>query len=281
MDEQGSALIPHEDQEATRLQLLIDAARSRLAECEAAYTVLQSKLQALRAAIFERVAEKSRERDEFRLLVGYRADLLSSLKQKDARRAEAAAARFQAESVRTQQEYARAAAEAAQKRDVSPAEEAEIASLWRKLVKLYHPDKLAQNAAKREAYHQLIAAINHARDTGDLLTLRKIAADPHGFLRKRGFEDVDLAEERRLEDLRQLLQSLQGEFERVSALRAQLERSADYELHQLLQRKPEVFEQVIEKQLRQIEGEIVLLKEQAASLKTEIERVTGSPLSER
>jgi hypothetical protein len=36
------------------------------------------------------------------------------------------------------------------------------------------------------AYHKLTAAINHAKDHGDLPTLRKIAEDPHRFILRRG-----------------------------------------------------------------------------------------------
>ena len=42
--------------------------------------------------------------------------------------------------------------------------------LWRKLVKLFHPDRFAHEPEKQETYHKLTAAINHAKDHGDLAT---------------------------------------------------------------------------------------------------------------
>ncbi len=280
MDEVNQQLILPGEEEVSRLQVLIDAARTRLAEVEAACTVVQKNLQALRASIFERLAEKTKLRDKLRLLVRCRGDLLHSLKHKDEESAAKAEQTFKTEWARTEKDYEEAAAESAQQQKASSSDEAEIATLWRKLVKLYHPDKLAQNPEKRETYHKLISAINHARDRGDLPTLREIAADPHSFLLRKGWGDLDLKEDRRLEELRKLLTSLEKEIERVTAMLAQLKKSPDYELHQMMESRPELFEEVVDRQQRQIDAEITVLEAQADSLKREIEAVTGEPLVE-
>ena len=47
---------------------------------------------------------------------------------------------------------------------------------------LYHPDRFAHEPDKLATYEKLTAAINHAKDRGDLGTLRRIAGDPHGFI---------------------------------------------------------------------------------------------------
>lgn len=280
MDEVERQIILHGEEEASRLQALIDAARARLAELEAAYTVVQRNLQALRALIFERLAANSRLRDKLRLLVRCRADLLDSLRRKDEESAAKAEEQFKTEWAHTEREYEKAAAESAQKREVSPSDGEEIASLWRKLVKLYHPDKLAQNPEKRETYHKLISAINHARDKGDLTTLREIAADPQGFLLRKGWGDLDLQEDRRSEELQRLLKALETEIERISTLLTQLKKSPDYELHQMMQERPELLDEVVDKQQKQIGAEITVLEAQAESLKREIEMLTGVPLEE-
>lgn len=280
MDEIKHQLILPGEEELSQLQGLIDFARGRLADLEAACTVVQKNLQALRATIFERLAEKSRLRDKLRLLVRCRADLLQSLKRNDEESAAKAEAEFKAEWARTEKEYEKAAAESAQQHKASPSDEAEIATLWRKLVKLYHPDKLAQNPEKRETYHKLISAINHARDRGDLPTLREIAGDPHGFLLRKGWGDLDLKEDRRLEEMRRLLKSLESEIARVSALLSQLKKSPDYELHRMMESQPELLEEVVDRQHKQIDAEITALEAQADSLKREIEIVTGEPLVE-
>jgi DNA polymerase-3 subunit epsilon len=57
---------------------------------------------------------------------------------------------------------------------------AELNRLWKKLVKLYHPDCFAHEP-------ELTAAINRAKDSGDIKTLREIAEDPHGFILRQGW----------------------------------------------------------------------------------------------
>lgn len=280
MDEVTLQIVLHGEEEACRLQAFIDAVRGRLAELESACTIVQRNLQALRALIFERLVANSRLRDKLRLLVRCRADLLDSLRRKDEESAAKAEEQFKTEWAHTEREYEKAAAESVQKREVSPSDEAEIATLWRKLVKLYHPDKQAQNPEKRETYHKLISAINHARDKGDLTTLREIATDPHGFLLRKGWGDLDLQEDRRIEELRKLLKSLEAEIERVSTLLMQLKKSPDYELHQMMQERPELLDEVVDRQQKQIGTEITVLEAQAESLKREIEALTGVPLEE-
>ena len=49
-----------------------------------------------------------------------------------------------------------------------------------------YPDRFAYQPDKLETYHKLTAAINRAKDGGDIQTLREIADDPHGFLLRQG-----------------------------------------------------------------------------------------------
>ena len=60
------------------------------------------------------------------------------------------------------------------KKQLSQDEESEIKSLWKKLVKLFHPDRYADDPEKLETYTKLTAAINEAKDNGDLETLRRL-----------------------------------------------------------------------------------------------------------
>src|ERR1035438_7906144 len=52
---------------------------------------------------------------------------------------------------------------------------------------MYHPDRFASEPDKLETYHKLTAAINQAKDAGDIETLREIAEDPHGFILRQGW----------------------------------------------------------------------------------------------
>ena len=67
--------------------------------------------------------------------------------------------------------------------------------LWKKLVKLYHPDRFANEPDKLETYAKPTSAINRAKDNGDIATLREIADDPHGFILRQGWTALDFSEE--------------------------------------------------------------------------------------
>ena len=92
----------------------------------------------------------------------------------------------------------------AEKKELTAAEEAELNRLWRKLVKLYHPDRFANEPDKLETYHKLTAAINLAKDTGDIELLREIAEDPHGFILRQGWAKLDFGHREELTQLRRL-----------------------------------------------------------------------------
>ena len=46
----------------------------------------------------------------------------------------------------------------------------------------YIPDRFAHEPDKLATCEKLTAAINRAKDRGDLGTLRQMACDPHGFI---------------------------------------------------------------------------------------------------
>ena len=69
-------------------------------------------------------------------------------------------------------DYEETAATVDRQKALTADEEAELARLWRKLVKLYHPDRFAHEPDKLETYAKLTAAINRAKEEGDIATLR-------------------------------------------------------------------------------------------------------------
>ena len=96
-------------------------------------------------------------------------------------------------------------------------EQGELRKLWRKLVGLYHPDRFAHAPDKLATYEKLPAAINGAKDRGDIETLRQIASDPHGFILRQGWTSLDFREEEQVARLRKLGESLELEILRVVA----------------------------------------------------------------
>ena len=111
-------------------------------------------------------------------------------------------------------------------------------------MKLFHPDKFFDDSAKRETYQKLTQAINHAKDTGDLDTLREIANDPEGYIRKQGWAGVDLSDEKEIKALRRLLEMLQIKIVEVIEATDQLKESPDYELYSLSQRDVSILDTV-------------------------------------
>ena len=62
----------------------------------------------------------------------------------------------------------------------------------------------AHEPEKQETYHKLTVAINHAKDRGDLETLRQIAGDPHGFISRQGWASLDFRDEEQVARLLKL-----------------------------------------------------------------------------
>jgi len=150
-----------------------------------------------------------------------------------------------------------------------------VSQLWRKLVKLFHPDRFAHEPEKQETYHKLTAAINHAKDHGDLATLRRIAEDPHGFILRHGWAALDFSEDREIAQLRRLWESIELEIVRVLEAINQLKESPDYKLHRLTTQTPSFFDGTVQRHIEGLEREIAVLESQADELAKEIEELTG------
>ncbi len=177
--------------EAQHLQTLVQAAQARLAEVEAAFSVEKRKVDALRAKLFAKLREHYEQRDRLRLVVRYRKSFIEKLLHSGEEEANQVREEFKQADAETRREYESTAAALAKKRELTVAEELEMKVLWKQLVKLFHPDKILDDPAKRETYQKLTQAINHAKDTGDVDTLREIASDPRSVysearLGKRG-----------------------------------------------------------------------------------------------
>ncbi len=165
------------------------------------------------------------------------------------------------------------------KKTLSSDDKAESKKLWKKLVNLYHPDRFASEppeTGRQETYGKLTAAINLAKDNGDLETLRQIADDPHGFILRQGWTNLDFDDSLQIGQLRKLWESLQAEILAVIEATNALRESAEYELHTLVAEKPKLLETVIGQQITQIEAEIGRMKDEEAKLEREIGELTES-----
>ena len=69
-----------------------------------------------------------------------------------------------------------------QKKELTPGDQIRLAQTWKKLVRLFHPDKHQKDLERRKKYEELTAYINQAKEEGDLDKLEEIASDPEAFV---------------------------------------------------------------------------------------------------
>jgi hypothetical protein len=261
--------------ELEELRQLVAGARARLAELEVEYTKEKSRVDAVQAVLFRHLREHYQKRDRLRLTVDYRRKFLSSLIRGDGKEAKQAEENFEQAKTQADKDYEELSAAADKKQQLTAEQEAELTRLWKKLVKLYHPDRFANEPDKLEAYHKLTAAINRAKDSGDIETLREIAEDPQGFMLRQGWASLDFGDVEELAQLRRLHETLQKEIAAVTESLKQLRESPDYELCQLSEQKPGVLDELAAERTKQLESEIAELEKQAKQLASEIKSLTN------
>jgi DNA polymerase-3 subunit epsilon len=262
--------------ELEQLRQLVSGARAQLAELETDYTKEKSRVDAVQAVLFRRLREHYQKRDRLRLAVHYRQKFLDSFVRNNTDEVEQAEWEFKQAKEQSDKDYEELAAAADKKRTLTAEQEAELMQLWKKLVKLYHPDRFANEPDKLETYHKLTAAINQAKDAGDIETLREIAEDPQGFLLRKGWANLDFKDEEELVQLKKLHETLQKEIAAVMESLKELRESPDYELCQLAEQKPGVLDELAAERAKQLEVENAELEQQAERLAKEIKRLGGT-----
>ncbi|MGB7768662.1 MAG: DUF6804 family protein [Verrucomicrobiia bacterium] len=256
------------------LRQLVAGARAQLAELETAYTKEKSRVDLVQAVLFRHLREYYQKRDRLRLTVDYRRKFLDSLMRGNSDEAKQAEKKFEQAKTQVDKDYEELSAAADKKQQLTAEQEAELTRLWKKLVKLYHPDRFANDPDKLEAYHKLTAAINQAKDIGDIETLREIADDPQGFMLRQGWASLDFGDVEELAQLRRLHETLQKEIASVTESLKHLRDSPDYELCQLSEQTPGVLDELAAERTKQLETEIVELEKQAEQLANEIKKLT-------
>ena len=270
-----AALVIYINPELEQLRQLVAAERARLAQLEADYTKEKSRVDAVQAVLFRRLREHYQKRDRLRLIVDYRKKYLDSLVRGGDEEAKQAEENYERAKTQADKDYEETSAAVAKKKQLTTEEEAELNQLWKKLVKLYHPDRFANQPDKLETYHKLTAAINRAKDAGDIATLREIADDPHGFILRQGWAKLDFSDEVELAQLRRLYETLQLEIITVIESLNQLRESPEYELCQLSEQKSGVLDELAAERTKLLETESSELEKQAERLAKEIKELSG------
>jgi len=269
------SLIVYVNPELEKLRRLVAGARAYLAGLEVEYAKEKSKLDALNATLFRRLRAHYEKRDRLKLVVDYRRKYLDSLLRGSDDEVERLKGDYEKARTQTEQDYEQTAEAVANKKQLTSEEEEELVSLWKKLVKLYHPDRFAHEPDKLETYNKLTSAINEAKDKGDIATLREIANDPNGFIMRQGWQSLDFSEEKEIQQLRPVYETLQLEiFSLIESLN-QLRESPDFELSLLSEGKPGMLDDLVAERSKLLEQETAGLETQADKLAQEIAELTG------
>jgi len=268
-------LIVYLNPELEELRRLVAGTRDHLARLEVEYTREKSKMDALNATLFKRLRVHYEKRDRLKLVVDYRRKYLDFLLRGSDDEAEKVEGDYEKAQTQTEQDYQQTAEAVANKKQLTTEEEEELGSLWKKLVKLYHPDRFAHEPDKLETYEKLTSAINQAKDNGDIATLREIANDPDGYIMRQGWQSLDFSEEKEIKQLRFVYETLQLEIFNVIESLNQLRESPDYELSIFSERKPGMLDEIVIERAKMLEKETAELKTQADKLAQEIAELTG------
>lgn len=250
-------------------------AQSRLAELEVEYAKEKARINVMQAALFRRLREHYEKRDRLRLIVDYRQRFLNSLGRGSQGEAKRAEEDYEKARKQTDKDYEETTAMMAERKQLTAEETVELTRHWKKLVKMYHPDRFANQPDKLDTYQKLTSAINAAKDCGDLKTLKEIAEDPHAFILRQGWVNLDFSDETKLSQLRRLNETLQLEIMSLIESLNRLKQSPDYELCQLSEMKPGVLDELAAERAKMLEQERSGLEKRASRLAEEIAKLSG------
>jgi len=267
-------IVGYRDNRIDALKLKIQLAQEELALNEARYSSVVINIDSIKAAIFIILKDYYRERDRLRSIIKYRKEFLDHILKGNAPEESTVKSRYEEERKESEEEYASTAEALSHKIPLTKEEEEELKVLWKKLVKLYHPDLVYDDPEKSETFHLLTQLINDAKSRGDIDTLRKIADDPYSFIKEKGWANLSFDPDRDIQSLeKQLNDLLQNNYE-IKKILDEVMKSADYELLSLSQKDDSFISSFASKQKNDIEDECVILNKEADALKSKIEKLT-------
>ena len=215
------------------------------------------------------------ERDRLRLLVQFRKAFIDRLLAEGEEAAGKTAADYQRETAEKDREYDSTASALEGKRELNEDETARLKQLWRKLVRMFHPDLYEHDPEKRKTYERLTQAINEARDRGDIEVLEDTAKNPLAFILKQGWAAVSLDGDRSLMELRSLYEHLQARILEMIETLDEVRASADYQIFQAAEEDAAVIGRIVSAQQEDLEKEIGELQAEAARAAEEAKELAG------
>ena len=252
------------------LRRLVETARARLAEIEANYTGDRRAVEATQAKLFNLVKQHYQERDRLRLIIRDRRKYLRVLLAGREHEAVHTAGKHKRTTTETASNHERRASAAESRKELGAEAERELRKLWKQLILLYHPDRHAGEADTIDTYAKLMSTINRAKEERDIDRLREIYNDPGGFVLRQGWTWLDFSDADEIASLTKFLGTLYAEI--VNKLRALngLHGSPLYELHQLSNGRPGLFDEAAAGVAKAVSAEITQLEAEAEKLESEI-----------
>jgi DNA polymerase-3 subunit epsilon len=274
-----SGIVLFHSVELDEIRFLVTAARERLADLEVIYARECNSIAVTQSRLFSLLKDCYHRRDRLRIRVLYRRRYLNSISSNYDDLDEIRDS-YEKERSRSEQEYDEASKIAESQKSLTEDQQAELKALFRKLVKLFHPDRHVNDPEAYKAYTLLTQEITTARDAGDIDKLREIASDPQAYARKLGAGLIDLSDEAELGKLRRLYESIQSQILEMLEALDELRSDPKYELAQLSARRPDYLNEVAEEYRADIEKECESLEREAEELASQIEELTGSTISD-
>ena len=258
------------DAKIKQLKALVSAARERLADLEMMLDRERAGVAKTQAELFTLLKSSYKRRDTLKLVIEYRRKFIQSLLAELELDPADVRSQFDTHQKKLDEEFEAAEKLTEQVSTLSDDQQNEMKDLYRKLVKLYHPDRVNSDEAKSKAYTLLMAIINQAKTRMDIALMREVANDPSAFMRKNNLGELQEYEEDESENLRRLYDSLQARILEAIASIDELRSGAQFELFRLSSRRPGYINEVAEQYKKEIDAESELLAAEAEKLQKEV-----------
>lgn len=257
--------------EKKQLVRLVEWERSQLADIEKQFDFLRHEIEKVKYVIREKLHEHYKKRDSLRLKVKYLQIRIDMYMQPTDKIVDDIDLEYKSEEEKLNQAYEETRRQPKQRTETEE-NPAEVNEIYRKLAKLYHPDRQSNNVS-RKSHEQFMKIINRARSSNNLKLLKEIAEDPRGYCLRNDIDQIGSEVDEDLEYLRRLYKHLQKRrFAGLSEL-SELKESDDFELYQHSLRQPKFMEMVAKSQQTEIERECESLEFTKVKLQRELDEI--------
>ena len=273
--QEAGGLVRYVDPNIKKLQDLIENTRNRLAELSAEFMAENRAVDATSSSLFSRLKDEYRRRDRLALIVSYRKRFIDTLLDQGEDEAEALSHEFERDKDEAEKDYEEALQHASETKNLTDAEQAEIKSIWRKLARVFHPDRSSDDPDQKAVHEKLLTIINNAKDMGDVELLREISEDPRAYMTRQGW-DAPLREDAvDTEALRALYESISLEvIQRIEDLN-RLRESNGYAILMFCRTHSDGFEKLVLQHQEMLLEEIKTLEIEAEQKSAEITELLG------